>query len=394
MPKLAPFLQTNWEQAGFTKPALIQEKVYEPITTRKSLVGVAPTGSGKTLAYLLPLLNQLTAGEPSQVLILTSSQELAMQVVEVARTWLTGSGMKVQALIGGANVKRQQEGLKKKPELLVGTPGRVLELLKSKKIKAPNIKTIVFDEVDQLLGSQELIGGILQSTLKDTQHLYFSATADHVLAQLQALEPELVVVDVSQEDDSQGEVAHYYIEVSQRKKVDTLRRLLNMDGFWGMIFFNQVADLGAAEQKLAFHGLPIASLASDESKALRKLAIDQFKKRHAQGLLTTDLASRGLDIADLPFVVNADFPQTADSYTHRAGRVGRMGKTGTVISLLAPHEVKAAQKETRKLGIELQETFLHGGEIVSELPAKESQPKPKKKISKNKPAKKKTRRKK
>lgn len=215
-----PFLQKNWDEAGFQKPALIQSKVYSSIIEGKNLVGIAPTGSGKTLAYLLPLINKLEAGKASQVLVLTSSQELAMQVVEVARKWLTGSGMKVQALIGGANVKRQQEALKKKPELLIGTPGRVLELITAKKIKAPNIKTLVFDEVDQLIQGQslQLIQKILKASDNEAQHLYFSATADVVLAELQQFESDLIVVDVSAEDDSQGEVQHFYLETTDRKK--------------------------------------------------------------------------------------------------------------------------------------------------------------------------------
>src|SRR5699024_5763936 len=161
-----PFLQKNWQEAGFQKPALIQSKVFTAITEGKNLVGIAPTGSGKTLAYLLPLFNKLVPGNPSQLLVLTSSQELAMQVVEVARKWLAGSGMKVQPLIGGANVKRQQEALKKKPEVLIGTPGRVLELITAKKIKAPTIKTIVFDEVDQLVQGQSL--QLIQQIVKAT----------------------------------------------------------------------------------------------------------------------------------------------------------------------------------------------------------------------------------
>lgn len=138
--EFVPFLKKNWNEAGFKKTALIQEKVFAPISEGENLVGIAPTGSGKTLAYLLPLLNRLEAGKASQVLVLTSSQELAMQVVEVARKWLAGSGMKVQALIGGANVKRQQEALKKKPELLIGTPGRVLELITAKKLRQLTFK--------------------------------------------------------------------------------------------------------------------------------------------------------------------------------------------------------------------------------------------------------------
>lgn len=378
--KLVPFLQKNWEEAGFKRPALIQTKVYDAISEGKNLVGIAPTGSGKTLAYLLPLINTLKAGIPSQVLVLTSSQELAMQVVEVARNWISGSGMKVQPLIGGANVKRQQEALKKKPELLIGTPGRVLELLTAKKIKAPNIKTLVFDEVDQLVQGQslQLIQNILKATDNNAQHLYFSATADVVLDELNKIEPELLVVDVSEEDDSQGEVQHFYLETSDRKKVDQLRRLLNLPEFWGMMFFNQLTDMGSAEEKLRFHQLPVASLASDQSKISRKGAIEQFKKHQTLGLLTTDLASRGLDIEALPFVVNVDVPLSEESYLHRAGRVGRMGNAGVVISFVTPQEKSDLMKIAKKLNLELAPIYLFGGELLTEEPVKKSEPKKKK----------------
>lgn len=378
--KLVPFLQKNWEEAGFKKPALIQTKVYDAISEGKNLVGIAPTGSGKTLAYLLPLINTLKAGIPSQVLVLTSSQELAMQVVEVARNWISGSGMKVQPLIGGANAKRQQEALKKKPELLIGTPGRVLELLTAKKIKAPNIKTLVFDEVDQLVQGQslQLIQNILKATDNNAQHLYFSATADVVLNELNKIETELIVVDVSEEDDSQGEVQHFYLETSDRKKVDQLRRLLNLPEFWGMMFFNQLTDMGSAEEKLRFHQLPVASLASDQSKLSRKGAIEQFKRHQTLGLLTTDLASRGLDIEALPFVINVDVPLSEESYLHRAGRVGRMGNAGIVISFVTPQEKSDLMKIAKKLNLELTPIYLFGGELLTEEPVKQSEPKKKK----------------
>lgn len=378
--EFVPFLQANWETAGFQKPALIQERVFDPITKGKHLVGIAPTGSGKTLAYLLPLLNQLEAGKPSQVLILTSSQELAMQVVEVARKWLAGSGMKVQALIGGANVKRQHEALKKKPELLVGTPGRVLELISGKKIKAPAIKTLVFDEVDQLVQGQsfQLIQKILKTTDNEAQRLYFSATADVVLEELNTIESDLLVIDVTKEDDSQGDVQHFYIETNDRKKVDQMRRLLNMPAFWGMIFFNQLSDMGSAEEKLLFHQLPVASLASDQSKILRKNAIEQFKKHQVLGLLTTDLASRGLDIESLPFVVNADVPLSEESYLHRAGRVGRMGETGVVITFVTPADKADLLKIAKKLELPVAPIYLFGGELLTEEPVRQADPKKKK----------------
>lgn len=384
--EFVPFLQKNWEDAGFQKPALIQAEVFAPITERKNLVGIAPTGSGKTLAYLLPLFNQLELGKPSQLLILTSSQELAMQVVEVARKWLAGSGMKAQPLIGGANVKRQQEALKKKPEVLIGTPGRVFELITAKKIKAPNIKTIVFDEVDQLVQGQslQLVQKILKAADNHTQRLYFSATADVVLAELNQFETDLLIVDVSKEDDSQGDVQHFYLEVSERKKVDQLRRLLNLPVFWGMVFFNQLNDMGSAEEKLLFHHLPVASLASDQAKMSRKAAIEQFKKHQVLGLLTTDLASRGLDIEALPFVINADVPLSEESYLHRAGRVGRMGNTGVVITFVTPQEKADLTKIAKKLELTLAPIYLFGGELLTEEPVKQSEPKKKNKNKKGK----------
>ncbi|MEO1773027.1 DEAD/DEAH box helicase [Candidatus Enterococcus ferrettii] len=370
--QLVTFLQKNWEAAGFSTPSLIQSEVYEPITDGKNLVGVAPTGSGKTLAYLLPLLNKLKHKEANQLLILTSSQELAMQVVEVTRVWLKGSDLQVLPLIGGANIKRQQDGLKKKPEVIIGTPGRVMELMTSKKLKSHQFKTVVFDEVDQLIQGQnlQLIQRILKSVPQTVQRLYFSATADKVLSEIQQIDNDLVVVDVSKTDKSQGEVTHFYLEISERKKVDSLRRLLNLPAFWGLLFFNQLNDLGAAEQKLLFHKLPVASLASDQNKQLRKQAIDKLKKHQLVGLLTTDIASRGLDVEAMPFVVNVDFPKTEESYLHRAGRVGRMGNEGIVISFVTTQELAGAKKIAKKLGITLEEVYLYGGMLTTEKPEK------------------------
>lgn len=370
--QLVPFLQQNWQVAGFAEPSLIQAEVFEPITEGKNLVGIAPTGSGKTLAYLLPLLNQLKPKEANQLLILTSSQELAMQVVEVSRAWLKGSEMHVLPLIGGANIKRQQDGLKKKPEVIIGTPGRIMELITSKKLKSHQFKTVVFDEVDQLIQGQnlQLIQRIVKSLPQTVQRLYFSATADKVLSEIQENDDDLTIIDVSQTDKSQGKVAHLYLEISERKKVDGLRRLLNLPEFWGLLFFNQLNDLGAAEQKLLFHKLDVASLASDQNKQLRKQAIDKLKKHQLVGLLTTDIASRGLDIEAMPFVVNVDFPKTEESYLHRAGRVGRMGNEGVVISFVTPQEVVGAKKTAKKLGITLEEVYLYGGVLTTEKPEK------------------------
>ncbi|MDT2704584.1 DEAD/DEAH box helicase [Enterococcus dispar] len=364
-------LLQQWQKAEYKDASLIQERVFLPLKERKNVVGVAPTGSGKTVAYLLPILMQLNPSSGNQLLILTASQELAMQVVETVRFWTENMALKVQPLIGGANTKRQLEKLKEKPEILVGTAGRVLELMKTKKIKSHQLQTVVFDEADQLLTGQalEIAKGILQHLDKSCQLNFFSATALAVLPEIKSFtQDNLTLIDVTQEDESQGEVAHLYLITSKRKKADTLRKLLHVKDFRSLIFFNEVTELGAVAEKLQFHHLPVATLASDQNKMLRKTALNAFREAKINGLLTTDVAARGLDLADLPMVVNAEIPMDDASYLHRAGRVGRMGKKGTVITLVAENELSYLKKMAKKLALPLTEIFLYEGKFVTERP--------------------------
>ena len=364
-------LLQQWQKAEYKDASLIQERVFLPLKERKTVVGVAPTGSGKTVAYLLPILMQLNPSSGNQLLILTASQELAMQVVETVRFWTENMALKVQPLIGGANTKRQLEKLKEKPEILVGTAGRVLELMKTKKIKSHQLQTVVFDEADQLLTGQalEIAKGILQHLDKSCQLNFFSATALAVLPEIKSFtQDNFTLIDVTQEDESQGEVAHLYLITSKRKKADTLRKLLHVKDFRSLIFFNEVTELGAVAEKLQFHHLPVATLASDQNKMLRKTALNAFREAKINGLLTTDVAARGLDLADLPMVVNAEIPMDDASYLHRAGRVGRMGKKGTVITLVAENELSYLKKMAKKLALPLTEIFLYEGKFVTERP--------------------------
>ncbi|EOT41069.1 MULTISPECIES: DEAD/DEAH box helicase [Enterococcus] len=364
-------LLQQWQKAEYKDASLIQERVFLPLKERKNVVGVAPTGSGKTVAYLLPILMQLNPSSGNQLLILTASQELAMQVVETVRFWTENMALKVQPLIGGANTKRQLEKLKEKPEILVGTAGRVLELMKTKKIKSHQLQTVVFDEADQLLTGQalEIAKGILQHLDKSCQLNFFSATALAVLPEIKSFtQDNFTLIDVTQEDESQGEVAHLYLITSKRKKADTLRKLLHVKDFRSLIFFNEVTELGAVAEKLQFHHLPVATLASDQNKMLRKTALNAFREAKINGLLTTDVAARGLDLADLPMVVNAEIPMDDASYLHRAGRVGRMGKKGTVITLVAENELSYLKKMAKKLALPLTEIFLYEGKFVTERP--------------------------
>lgn len=357
--------QEHWRASGFSEPSIIQEKSFLPLQEKANVLGISPTGSGKTLAYVLPLLLTVEKDQNSQLLILAPSQELAMQISQVTREWATLLQLKTQTLIGGANVSRQVEKLKKKPEILVGTPGRVLELIKSKKIKSHLLQTIVMDEVDQLFDEKELnlTKQILTSAPKEFQLVFYSATADRVVEEAQKLTDSLTIIDVTDEDQSQGDVQHYFMTLSPRKKSDFLRSLSHTKDFRAMVFFNQVAELGNVEEKLTYEGVPVVGLASDQNKTLRKLAIDQFSKKRASLLLTTDIAARGLDFEAIPFVVNADVPLSEESYIHRAGRVGRMGAQGSVLTFVNDATKRDYQRLLKKIGRTSKELFLYDGAI-------------------------------
>lgn len=372
--KLPEVWQKRWQENHFSEPSLIQQKVFEPLQSQENLVGISPTGSGKTLAYLLPSLLQVQPGGGSQLLILASSQELGIQVTEVARLWAKDVGLNVQPLIGGANSKRQIEKLKEKPEVIVGTPGRVLEMIKQKKLKAHLLQTIILDEADQLLqpGAIEFVQGILKNTQDSVQYAFFSATAEVALPAIKKIvAQELTIIDVTNENPLNEEVFHYFLNIPKRQIVDTLRRLSHLVDFQGFVFFNQLSELGNAEEKLLFNYVPVASLASDQSKDVRKTALDRFKEKKVRQLLTTDLASRGLDIPNIPYVINVEVPMTKESYLHRSGRIGRMGASGTIVTIVQDHTLRDLKRMTKELAIPVKEIFLHGGELTLEKPLKE-----------------------
>lgn len=387
-------LPEKWQQraqdSGFSQATLIQTKTFQPLYEKQNLVGIAPTGTGKTLAYLLPTLLNVQAGKGNQLLILTPSQELGVQVAQVAQEWATDLDLKVLSLIGGANKKRQIEKLKQKPEVLVATPGRVAELIKLKKVKAAGIQAVILDEADSLLQKETagFVQAILKAVPKTSQYAFFSATAAKALPQVKAIFGKVQLIDVSKEDTSNQQVHHYYLTYPLRRKVDALRRMGNMEGFQALFFFNEVQDLGNAEEKLLYHQLPVAGLASDQSKLSRKTALEKFRAHQLAALLTTDVAARGLDISDLYFVVNTEIPQNKESYLHRAGRVGRMGKEGAVITIVQENTLADLKKMTRQLDLPLEEIYLYGGQFTTEQPVPEKQPKKKnkKKVNKDKGA--------
>lgn len=324
--------QDKLDQAQFTTFTPIQEQAFPLISEKENVLGISPTGTGKTLAYLWPILLALKPKKAQQVLILAPNSELAGQIFDVTKEWAEPLGLTAQLFLSGSSQKRQIERLKKGPEILIGTAGRIFELVKLKKIKMMTIETIVLDEFDELLGDSQyhFVDSIIHRAPKNYQMIYMSATQKITADQLAA---NTVKLDLSDQKDDNSQ--HYYLAVDNRERFNLLRKLTNIPHFRGLVFFNSLTDLGAIEEKLQFHQASAVSLASDINVKFRKVILEKFKAHTISLLLATDLVARGIDIDALEYVINFEVPRDAQAYTHRAGRTGRMGKTGTVITFIS-----------------------------------------------------------
>ncbi|MBT2625574.1 DEAD/DEAH box helicase [Bacillus sp. ISL-32] len=361
------FIKENWETSGFTKPTAVQEQTAELIMEGKDVIAESPTGTGKTLAYALPVLERIQPEQKhAQAVILAPSRELVMQIFQVIQDWKSGSELRAVSIIGGANVKKQVEKLKKHPHIIVGTPGRVSELIKMKKLKMHEVKTIVLDEADQLIlpEHRETMKQIIKTTLKDRQLLCFSATlkqeTEQVLREM-TQEPEVLKVERSQHDA--GKVKHQYLVCDQRDKVKLLQKLSRLQGMQALVFVRDIGNLSVYAEKLAYHHVDLGILHSEAKKMERAKILAAFENGEFPLLLATDIAARGLDIENLPYVIHADIPDE-DGYIHRSGRTGRAGKEGTVISLVTPMEESKLKKMAKRLGLTLQQVVYAKGQLA------------------------------
>ncbi|MRH41805.1 DEAD/DEAH box helicase [Aquibacillus halophilus] len=366
---LKPFLKNAWESSGYENLTPIQQKTAPLITEGKDVIAESPTGSGKTLAYILPILQEIDLDQKHvQVIILASSHELVMQINQELQRWTTGSGITSTTLIGGANIKRQLEKLKKKPHIVLGTPGRIQEILKLKKLKVHQVKTLVLDEGDQLIVPEHLsiIQEVIKGTPKERQLLLFSATLPPTVEQLAKTfmnSPE--VIRVTNKELDIPSVNHIYFVCEERDKIETLRKVVQVNQAKALVFFRDIGTLTVMAEKLEYKGISVGVIHGDSKKQAREQAIKEFRSGQSELLLATDVAARGLDIQDLTHVIHMDIPNKDTQYIHRSGRTGRLGSTsGTVISIVTKAEESILQKISRKLDIPMEKKVLYKGQIV------------------------------
>ena len=358
----------HFDQKGFEKQTLIQKEVAQPLRNGQSVLGLSPTGSGKTLAFALPLMESIIPQDGTQLIVLAPSQELAIQTTDVFREWASLIDLRVTSITGGANVKRQIERLKKKPEIIVGTPGRILTLMNDRRIKTSEVKSLVFDEADELLTGETLDDARqIEDQLKaDTQLSFFSATNDLALDDLKLwFDVDPVVIDVRKQDHTQGQVQHGFIETNNAGKVKLLKQLSRVKKFQGLVFFNHVSTMEKVAAMLKHEGVSVGKIAGHQVQIDRASAMRRFKKKELSLLMVTDVAARGLDVDNLPAVINYDVPENITIYTHRVGRTGRMGRKGLVITFGNDHDIRNLRKITNTLHFELERLMIANRQVMT-----------------------------
>lgn len=360
--------------AGFTEFSPIQTAVATPMAEGLSVLGLAPTGSGKTLAFTWPMLEAIRVGEGTQAMILAPSQELAMQTTNVVRDWAKLIDAKVLAITGGANVKRQAEKLKKHPEIVVGTPGRMTNMIADGKLKLGHLKLMIVDEADELLTDETLdqIREILDATFAETLQLgFFSATETKILDELPRWFGQNVEkIDVRAIDQTQGVVRHRTMEVGNRHRVDLLKRISRVDHLRALVFFNKMQELQHVSLELRHQHVSYVALTSNQRQVEREKALRLFRQGKVELLLTTDLAARGLDVPELPAVINYQLPKDVTTYIHRSGRTGRMGAEGLVLTMGDDHDIRDFKKMMKSTAYDLKPGYLVDYQIVDTKPEK------------------------
>ncbi|MCY9694965.1 DEAD/DEAH box helicase [Paenibacillus alginolyticus] len=357
------------QELGMGEPTPIQAEGIPVLKQGKDAIIQSQTGTGKTLAYLLPALERIDPAQKQlQVLVVVPTRELGMQIMQEIEKFTDGGPIRSQSLIGGAAIVRQVEKLRLHPHIVVGTPGRLLELMKIKKLTLHHVKMGIVDEVDQVfeLGSMQDVEAVLKGMLKSSQMVFVSATIPQSTEQAAGRwlkDPVIIKINPSQRTAETLE--HMYVVCQEREKIDTLRRLVRLiKPKSAIVFINVTDDIAQVVGKLQYVGLSVEALYGEASKQDRARVMGNFRDGKFQLLLATDVAARGLDIEGVTHVFHLDPATNAEYYLHRVGRTGRMGREGTTISIVTPKEQFILEKFEKQLGITIAPKAMFEGRLV------------------------------
>ncbi|MFZ6051536.1 DEAD/DEAH box helicase [Halocola ammonii] len=370
---LKPEIVQAVEQLGFEKPSEIQSKAIPPlIETPQDLIGLAQTGTGKTAAFGLPLGHLIDFSKKHvQAVVICPTRELCNQIHADFTTFLQFTdNARVVAIYGGASFGEQLKQLDKKPQIIVATPGRLMDMMNRRKIDLSRIDYCVLDEADEMLnmGFKEDIDEILSQTNEDKKVWLFSATMPPEIARItKEYMTNPLEVTAGTKNSSAENLEHHYFIVDGRQRFTVLKRTLD---FWpdmyGLVFCQTRRQVIEAAEKLAKAGYPVDALHGDLSQMQRDSVMKKFRERSIKVLVATDVAARGIDVDDITHVVHYTLPDEIENYTHRSGRTARAGKSGMSIALVTPRETGKIKAIEKKIGKPMQHSKVPAGDEVLE----------------------------
>lgn len=351
------------DEKGFETPTPIQALAIPALLNgERDVIGQAQTGTGKTAAFGLPILERVQPGKGVQALVLVPTRELAIQVTEEMASFKGDKKLFIISIYGGQSISEQLRRLKKGVEVVVGTPGRVLDHLGRGSLVLDNLQYVILDEADEMLnmGFVDDIEEILQHAPEERRMLLFSATMPQRIAKLAKhymKEPELLKVESKQVTADLTD--QIYFELRDSDRFDALTRIIDVEPeFYGLVFCRTKNGVDEVTSKLIERGYDADGLHGDISQALREKILRKFRNKHINILVATDVAARGIDINDLTHVINYSLPQDPESYVHRIGRTGRAGKQGTAITFITPSEYRQFVAMQRNVNVKIRKEKL------------------------------------
>lgn len=359
------------EELGYTQPTPIQEKAIPVLLSgTKDLIGLAQTGTGKTAAFGLPLLQLIDAAQKHpQALIICPTRELCLQIVneiELFKKHLRS--INVIAVYGGSSISMQIRDIRRGVQIVVATPGRLIDLIERKAINLEEISYVVLDEADEMLnmGFQDDIEFILQNTPKRESTWLFSATMPPEIRNVSKRymkAPEEITV--GKKNTANKNVDHQFVVTTAHHRYEALKRLIDFNpGMYGIIFTRTKAEAQEIAERLTREGYDIDALHGDLTQQQRNKVMDEFREKTLQLLIATDVAARGIDVVGITHVINYELPDDIEVYTHRSGRTGRAGKTGVCISIVHVRETHRIRQIERMVQVPFHKLEIPSGKDV------------------------------
>ena len=352
---------------GFKEPTDIQEKVIPELLARSgNLIGQAQTGTGKTGAFAIPLIQNLESKGTVQAIILTPTRELALQVAREIDSLKGSKNLKVLTVYGGQPIEKQLRKLKEGVDIVVGTPGRVLDHIRRGTLDLSKIEYFILDEADEMLnmGFIDDIETIMKETPRNKTTLLFSATMPkEILRIARKYMKDYKFISVIKEQLASINVEQFYVEVPYRKKFSALKKLLTND-FYGIIFTRTKREADMLAKRLQQKGYKAEAMHGDKTQRRRENILKSFKNKRIRILVATDVAARGIDVSNLTHIINYSLPQDPEYYVHRIGRTGRAGKKGTAVTIITPEEYNDLRRvmAVSKSDIKKQKISVHSTE--------------------------------